>query len=93
MKAPRHFFFNLISDEIFVYKNHEVAKDLFLVVQVGDLLGVIFWLLFYCFEQQLNLHQLKNLNYPVNVFYVGQLDKLVYFSLSEAFDLEQNASF
>lgn len=64
-----------------------------MVVQVGDLLGVIFWLLFYCFEQQLNLHQLKNLNYPVNVFYVGQLDKLVYFSLSEAFDLEQNASF
>lgn len=44
--SPTIFFLNLISDEIFIYKNHEVAKDLFLVVQVVDLLGIIFWLLF-----------------------------------------------
>lgn len=48
---------------------------------------------FYCFEQQLNLHQIKNLKYPVSVFYVGQFDKLVYFSLFEALNFKQNDSF
>lgn len=34
---------------------------------------------------------MKNLKHPASVFYVGQLDKRVYFSFFEAF--KQNDSF
>lgn len=36
---------NLIRDEIFIYKDREIARDFFSVAQVGDFMGIIFRLL------------------------------------------------
>lgn len=74
---------NLTRDEIFIYTDHGVARDFFSVVHV-DWTGMVFLPPSYCFEQQLNLHQTKNSKHPASVFYVGQLDKRVYFSFFEA---------